>query len=54
MTVVFTNDREISDREVIIERARLSYRETSEFVGVTLFGRFTDTPASDTWESSPS
>lgn len=53
LTVVFTNDRQITDREVVIERAQLSYRESAEFVGVRLDGRFTDTPASDTWESAP-
>lgn len=46
-----TADQAISERSVIIQQVAIAYREDGPFLGVTITGYFTDTPASDVWET---
>ncbi len=52
MTAQLAIDYAIGPRSVVFERVDIIYREGSEYIGISISGRYTDTPAgaADEWE----
>jgi hypothetical protein len=56
MRVDISAGQSIDDRPIHIERVRLIYRESGEYIGVQITGRYTDDglTSAHAWEGTPS